>query len=43
MKMGKLPQDPKIEVEDTPEIVTHESKMAPGKVLDDYGNVIGTF
>jgi len=37
------PQDPEIEVEDTPEIETVGPIMAHGKVLDDYGNVIGTF
>ena len=26
-----------------PEIVTNETIMAHGKILDDYGNVIGTF
>ena len=26
-----------------PKIVTNETIMAHGKILDDYGNVIGTF
>ncbi len=26
-----------------PEIVTNETIMTHGKILDDYGNVIGTF
>lgn len=39
------PQDLEIEVEDIePEPVTIEpSIMAHGKILDDFGNIIGTF
>ncbi len=39
------PQDPEIEVEDVkPESEPIEPAiMAHGKILDDYGNVIGTF
>jgi len=40
-----IPQDPEIEVEDgksEPETI-EPAIMAHGKILDDYGNVIGTF
>jgi len=38
-----IPPDPEIEVEDVKPEPIEPAIMAHGKILDDYGNVIGTF